>query len=210
MAEKLIVDVFNIRSRFLRSASLERDFHDPSALTGYVKTEFIQECCDRLAHGLRQDSGRRAWRITGDYGCGKSSFALLVATALSGRDGAQRPQLVRAFDYRKLGIKRPAYLPVLVTCSREPLGKSILSALLKSISRAYRRGMNPRAAECVQRLLSGRAEPTDTQIVDAILDANAQLIADNKAEGLLMWPCWSPPSSEPNQPWQSKCRTSQW
>ncbi|MFA6547135.1 MAG: hypothetical protein WCS99_22145, partial [Limisphaerales bacterium] len=86
MGEKRIVDVFSIKSRFLRSAHLERDFRDPTALSGYVRTDFIQECCDRIADGLRPKSGRRAWRVTGDYGSGKSSFALLVANELAGRD----------------------------------------------------------------------------------------------------------------------------
>jgi hypothetical protein len=186
MAEKRIVDVFNIKSRFLRSAHLERDFHDSAALAGYVTTGFVQDCCDRLADGLRPKSGRRAWRVTGDYGSGKSSFALLVANALAGRDSKLPPQLVRVFDFKKLGVARPAFLPVLVTCSRQPLATSILRALHASISSVYKRGAKSKAAENIQRLLSAKTEPNDEQTVNAILEANSQIIADSKGQGLLI------------------------
>ena len=59
MAEKRVADLFDIKSRFLRSAHLERDFHDPGALIGYVPTEFIQSCLGRIGEGLRPQSGQR-------------------------------------------------------------------------------------------------------------------------------------------------------
>ena len=186
MDEKRIVDVFNIKSRFLRSAHLERDFHDSETLSGYVRTDFIQECCDRIGDGLRPKSGRRAWRVTGDYGSGKSSFALLLANALGGRDNELPPQLRRVVDFRKLGVAQPAFLPVLVTCSREPLGTSILQALHASISGVYKRGAKSKPSENIQRFLNAKTEPSDEQIVDAILDANSQIIADAKGDGLLL------------------------
>ena len=43
MAGSKIADLFNIQRRFLRSAHLERDFRDPSALDGYVVTTQIQQ-----------------------------------------------------------------------------------------------------------------------------------------------------------------------
>ena len=186
MGEERIVDVFNIKSRFLRSAHLERDFHDSAALSGYIQTDFLQGCCDRLADGLRPKSGRRAWRVTGDYGSGKSSFALLVANALGGHDHKLPPQLVRVFDFKKLGVPHPAFLPVLVTCSRQPLGTSILRALQTAIASVYKRGAKAKPAEAIERLLNLKAEPNDEQIVDAILEANSQIIADSKGQGLLI------------------------
>src|SRR5687768_9608996 len=114
MGENRIEDIFNVRSRFLRSAHLERDFHDPDALEGYVQTDFIQECCERLSDGLREKSGRRAWRVTGDYGSGKSSFALFVANALAGHEDKSSPRIIRAFDFKKNGLPKPSFIPVLV------------------------------------------------------------------------------------------------
>lgn len=183
MTERRIVDVFNIKSRFLRSVQLERDFEDTSALIGYVRTDFVQECCDRIADGLRPKSGRRAWRINGDYGCGKSSFALLVANALAGR---QSPKVVRAFDFKKLEVPRPDFLPVLVTCSRKSLARSILSALHENIASVYRKGAKAVPATAIERLLKSKTEPSDEQVIDTILNANSQIIADGKAGGLLI------------------------
>src|ERR1051325_6028822 len=151
MQEKRVADVFNIKSRFLRSAHLERDFFNSTALAGYVKTDFIQDCCDRLGDGLQPDSGRRAWRVTGDYGSGKSSFALLVATALSVHDSNLPPQLVRVFDFKKLGVEHPAFLPILVTCSREPLGISILRSLHEAVTSVYKRGAKAKPAASIER-----------------------------------------------------------
>ena len=188
MGERRIVDVFNIKSRFLRSVQLERDFQDSAALSGYVRTDFVQECCERIGDGLRPKSGRRAWRVTGDYGSGKSSFALLVANVLAGRDNRQAPQIVRAFDFKKLGVVRPVYLPVLVTCSRKPLATSILTALHSAIASVYKRGAKAKPAEAIERLLNAKTEPSDEQIVEAILDANSQVIAARKTSSeCLRW-----------------------
>jgi hypothetical protein len=60
MAEKRIIDAFDIKSRFLRSAQLERDFDDSAALSGYVATDFVRSCLVRIGEGLRPRSGQRA------------------------------------------------------------------------------------------------------------------------------------------------------
>ena len=65
MSEKRIGDLFKIGNRFLRSAHLERDFEDPSALSGYVVTDFTRSCLGRVANGLKTRSGQRAWRMRG-------------------------------------------------------------------------------------------------------------------------------------------------
>jgi nucleoside 2-deoxyribosyltransferase len=60
MPSKRISDLFHIRNRFLRSAHLERDFLDPSALSSYVVTDFTRTCISRMASGLKPRSGQRA------------------------------------------------------------------------------------------------------------------------------------------------------
>lgn len=186
MAEKRIADLFEIKSRFLRSAHLERDFHDSAALEGYVPTEFVRSCLARIGEGLRPRSGHRAWRMTGDYGAGKSSFALLLAHALAGRDNTFPPQLRAVVDFKKHGGAKPAFLPVLATCSRQPLGASILRALHATLCGVYKQGAKSKGAEQIQRLLDAKTEPKDDQIVDAILDANSRIIADSKGQGLVL------------------------
>ena len=186
MRDRRISDLFDLKSRFLRSVQLERDFRDPTALAGYVRTHFVQESCDRIADGLRPDSGRRAWRITGDYGSGKSSFALLLANVLSRPESELPPQVRRVIDFSKLGLPRRPFLPVLVTCSREPLGVSILRAMQRSMASVYRRGAKVRPIEWIERLLAKNQEPSDDQVIRAILETNTRLIADSKAQGLLL------------------------
>ena len=49
MAEVKIHQLLNIQRRFLRSAQLERDFRDPTALQGYVVTKQTRLSFDRIA-----------------------------------------------------------------------------------------------------------------------------------------------------------------
>jgi hypothetical protein len=84
-----IVELFHIPGRYLRSVHLERDFEDTDSLRHYVVTVPMVAAFARIMDGLRPESGHRAWRITGDYGTGKSSFALVLAHLL--RDPTSRP-----------------------------------------------------------------------------------------------------------------------
>jgi hypothetical protein len=102
MREKRLLDLFQIKTRYLRSAQLERDFCDPDAFSGYVMTDFARSCLERMAGGLKPKSSQRAWRMTGDYGSGKSSFALLLAHWFAGNDSAFSPQLLKVVDWRRL------------------------------------------------------------------------------------------------------------
>jgi hypothetical protein len=140
---KRIADTFDIKKRFLRSTHLERDFEDRSALRGYVLTPPAQEGFERLVQGLQPKSGQRAWRLTGDYGTGKSSFALALAHLLY-EDGGGLPQDIRkCVDFRSLGVKRPNLLPVLVTGTRAPLGESLRMALARALESQCARGNRP-------------------------------------------------------------------
>src|SRR5262245_25553051 len=111
--------MFRIRGRFLRSINIQRDFDDPSALDGYVPTELATETARRIILGLKSNSGQRAWRLTGDYGSGKSSFALYLAHALGGREADLPPQLRRIIHLEKEGIPRQTFLPIFITAQRE-------------------------------------------------------------------------------------------
>src|SRR4051794_17102227 len=98
MSDKKVADILNVEGRFLRSANLERDFHDPTALSGYVVTDFARSTLARIAEGLKPSSGERAWRITGHYGAGKSSFALFLAHLIAGRESNLPPQIRRVTE----------------------------------------------------------------------------------------------------------------
>jgi hypothetical protein len=182
MPEKRIADLFNISSRFLRSIHLERDFQDPSALSSYIPTDFANQCFDRLKLGLEPQSGQRAWRITGDYGSGKSSLALVLAHGFNGQGAGRRGIL----DCRRFGVPPPHFAPVLVTCSRQPLGRSIIKALHRMLTTLYGRGPRLKLANDLQRVIEAAHEPSDDQVLDFILQVNARLILDAKAKGLLL------------------------
>src|SRR6058998_2066521 len=121
MASPRIADLLNIQRRYLRSAHLQRDFQDAAALDGYIVTPAIKANFDCIRRGIVRGSGQRAWRATGDYGSGKSSFTLLLANLFAGRDSDQISQIRRTLDLSKPESRQPPFSPVLITGSREPL-----------------------------------------------------------------------------------------
>ena len=183
MSEGRIADIFDIEGRFLRSAHLERDFYDSAALAGYVVTDFARSSLSRIGEGLKPKSGQRAWRITGHYGAGKSSFALLLAHLLAGREANLPPQIRSVTE---LGRRPPSFLPILVTCARQPLSVSILKALHLAATKVYGRATKLKLAGEIKRLVDSASEPADSQILDLITRFNTQLIVDSKAKGLVL------------------------
>ena len=130
-----ISDFFRVPSRFLRSVQLERDFHDLAALEHYVVTPHMAEAFGRVADGLRANSGRRAWRITGDYGVGKSSFALVLAHLFQDRSPAAVSRIAGAVGWPHDCFDPPPLIPFLITGSRE----GIIPALARGIAASLRR-----------------------------------------------------------------------
>lgn len=186
MPEKRVSDVLDMQSRFLRSAHLEKDFRDPEALSGYVVTDFARVCIGRMATGLKPQSGNRAWRMTGDYGSGKSSFALLLAHWFAGNDSKLPLPVRKAVNPQQFGVIRPQYLPVLVTCSRQPLAVSIVRALHLALSQSDGVGSRSRIAAEVQRVIESAQEPNDDDVCRLIVSVNSRLVAESKAKGLLL------------------------
>ncbi|MBN1548578.1 MAG: hypothetical protein JW902_18160, partial [Syntrophaceae bacterium] len=185
MPERRVVDLFNISSRFLRSVHLERDFNDPSVLSGYVPTAFVKQCLGRLTSGLKSGSGQRAWRITGDYGSGKSSLALFLAHWFNGNPEGIPADLRRSIDLRQFGVQPPNFVPVLVTCARQPLRHSIITALVSTVSATYGRRTWPNALRDLKRYSKKDTIWSDDQVLDVMLRVNASLISDGKSKGLL-------------------------
>jgi hypothetical protein len=187
MSKFRISDLFQIQNRFLRSAHLERDFADPSSLQGYVVTDQTKRSIERLAEGLAPNSGQRAWRITGDYGAGKSSFGLVLAHAFAGR-GAHLPTgLKQAVDPRKIGGRLPELLPMLVTGSREPLAVALLRSLKSALLRINDEKKALKLKDRITILLEGNplTIPEDT-VIEILNEARSYLQATGKAQGILI------------------------
>lgn len=185
MSSTKISDILRIQGRFLRSANLQRDFRDPDALTGYVVTDTVRQHVRRIVEGLPEKSGRRSWRITGDYGSGKSSFALLLAHCFANKE-SQLPPTIR----RALNIDLPSkanFLPVLITGSREPIAIAVLRSLFESLGQRLPKNQKLKIAADIRDLLAKPSkEITDREVLQIVLDANSELIAAGHASGLLI------------------------
>ncbi len=186
MLKTRMADLFQVRSRFMRSAHLERDFRDPEALEGYVLTPSAKAGLERLAGSLRPRSAERAWRLTGDYGTGKSSFALALAHLFAGEEAALPSELRRSVDFRGLGVERPRLLPVLVTGSRSHVGTAILDALSRALEEAWPRGRPPQIVAKV-RAAARQGDEGNAETAISLLTESAEYLRENgKATGIIL------------------------
>jgi len=186
MSSQVIASYFNVTARYRRSTNLERDFRDRRALDNYVLTSHAHECLDRLSQGIRPGSTQRAWRVTGNYGSGKSSFALFLAHWFSGEAAKLSKAVNVDVQYNRFSLgSKPRYLPLLITGSREPMGRAIVHALADLFDKQYSRGAKSglqvrlRTAEAKDRL-------PDTEVLALLAEATEKLVRDDKASGLLV------------------------
>lgn len=186
MPEKRISTIIRLEGRFLRSIQLERDYKDPSALDSYVVTSQIRSYLERLALGLHKNSGQRAWRITGDYGSGKSAFALLLAHLFGRVQSSAIRNTMRAIDFTSLNIDKPRLLPILVTGSRESLGIALLRAIVRDandILRASEAGLLRKT----QDLLKQNADEVgDEEVIEVLQVVAREARRSRKASGVLL------------------------
>jgi len=165
-------DLLQVRPHRLRSVQIERDFSDPHASLHYVVTPFIQATAQRLADGFRAGSTARAWRLTGDYGSGKSSFALALA-----RLGLAEKKLLPSELQPCRAAQR--FEPVLVVGEREPVGQSVLRGLRATAERCF--GRIPRGLKAA---LDVALEPP--LVIAAVEAVRAALVGERKAAGVLL------------------------
>ncbi|KQN82918.1 hypothetical protein ASE90_09120 [Sphingomonas sp. Leaf67] len=121
-----IADILGSPAMFYRSVALERDAADPTAGRSFVLTPWLERGAGEILSGMRAGSTRRAWRIIGDFGVGKSALALALVQALDPRvcDDAMP---MRALAYRLGGT--PRMFPLLVTGSRNGLAAALSAAI---------------------------------------------------------------------------------
>lgn len=120
-----LASLMRFNPRFRRSVQIELDLDDPKSTVGYIATDFVVQSFKRIGAAFEVGSTQRAWRLTGDYGSGKSGFALALAKAVSGRAG----ELPVALRLPK-GVRM---CPVIVTGEREPLYRSIGNAIISQV-----------------------------------------------------------------------------
>ena len=146
----VLADRISIRSRFARSANVERDLARPEPLEGYVVTARALDVLGRIAVTAGRGEAGGAWSLTGPYGSGKSSFALLIDAAFGpptpARDTALRLIGNASSDvkdaitaaHKRHGTWEKGFRRGLVTASREPITFTILRALRAAQARAPR------------------------------------------------------------------------
>lgn len=145
----MLADHIAVASRFARSANLERDVSRPEPLDGYVVTARALDVVERIATAAAADAAGGAWSITGPYGSGKSSLALLLDAAFAEAgptrdiawvliDDASPSVAQRIREAHKChDTQRRGFHRGLVTASREPLTHTVLRALHSAVLRAF-------------------------------------------------------------------------
>jgi hypothetical protein len=159
-------ELISVVARFGRSVNLERDFYSQATLDEYVLTITARDTLERFYHGLENNSGVRAFTLTGPFGAGKSAFALFAAKVLSysSNASAQSARLLiksqdkelwqSLFDRRRKGaLGEQRLCPVLVSGSREPIDRALLRGLARALEEFFRT-KPPRLLGEVKQLLS--------------------------------------------------------
>ena len=144
----VLADHIRVRGRFARSANLERDADRTEPLDGYVVTARALDVVERVALAAATGPSGGAWTLTGPYGSGKSSLALLLDAALG------PPVRRREIAWKLIDEVSPATAALvrqahqrhhtwetgfhrgLVTANREPINHTVLRALHAAVLRA--------------------------------------------------------------------------
>ena len=127
MVKELISERIGIRRRYVRAVDILRDLEDSRALEGYVLTPSVRDGLRRVLTGLETGSSQRAFRVTGPYGSGKSSFGLLLATLFQeGTKGGPATDLTRDLTG---GQDVPTYRPLVMVGQRASLVTDLATAV---------------------------------------------------------------------------------
>lgn len=135
------------RARFARSINVERDAGS-NAIDGYLPVGRAIDTIARLASALTSDDVEVALSITGPYGSGKSSLAVVIDALLGpatepARVSAQEllahtaPSALETLDAarRRLGAHERGFIRAVVTAQREPIVATVLRALMHGVER---------------------------------------------------------------------------
>ena len=127
MARELIAERMAIGRRYVRAVDILRDLEDPRALEGYVLTPSVRDGIRRVVGGLGKGSSQRAFRVSGPYGSGKSSFGLLLTRLFQeGTEGGPATNLTREL---LSGEKVPVYRPIVMAGRRASLAADLAAAV---------------------------------------------------------------------------------
>ena len=157
---------------FYRSVSLERDREDAAAARGYVLTPWLERVAAEILEGLLPGSRRRAWRITGDFGVGKSALGLALLRALDPRSANSKAPMGQFIG--RIEGELPRMYPVVVIGSRDGLTSTFASCISEvleaeqlSLDRKYRKALEK--GDPFQAVLGLRDALVQTKQYDGVL-----------------------------------------
>lgn len=132
--ENTMAAAFGDAPMFYRSVALSRDLNDRHASQSFVLTDWLERQVARLADGLAAGSTRRAWRMIGDFGVGKSALALALIQALDPRL-SETPTPVR-LSLESGGTQAPRLFPLVITGSAEGLAGELRQCIQDALEDA--------------------------------------------------------------------------
>ena len=153
----------HLRSRFVRSVHMERDFRTAAGDSEYLPTECGAGALQAVEEALASPS-QRALSVLGPYGAGKSAFCVHLARRMSGA-----------------GVAGLRLHPVLVVGSRRPLGAALVDGL-----RAALEDFRGEAAGLRQAADALRESPEPRGVADLFTKVSAAVRATGMADGLLL------------------------
>ena len=146
---RVLADAITVEGRYARSANLERDAALLEPLDGYIVTARTLDVVERIVTAAATGRAGGAWSLTGPYGSGKSSLALLLDATL-GSQGEPRRTALALIDealpevaelarqaHQRHGTHESGFHRGLVTAEREPLSHTVLRALHTAVLRSY-------------------------------------------------------------------------
>lgn len=183
MANTMIADRITLERRYLRAVDMARDLTDPAALDGYVVTPSVRDALVRVLSGVGPESTQRAFRVTGPYGSGKSSFGLLLARIFAETQPKNPARLILKAAVGDVLV--PNYLPIILVGRRTSLADELLRAL-GAVSQSDTGYDEDHAARAME-LLAARAEgDRDVRPVLDLLASYGRSLAQRTGCGLLL------------------------
>lgn len=189
MRDKKIAAIHTVNPRFFRSTDLVRDFWEEKACSAYYLTPQANRCLEMIGEGIVDAGHGRSWRITGDYGSGKSSFALFLAQAASGKDLG--PRLRPAYSNLDFIRQKRFLLPILVTGRRAPIAESIALAIQNGLKKFAPKVLQGAFAKNLNTLITSsksdsKASNTDEDLISLILELSGLIERETNFSGLLI------------------------
>lgn len=164
--ERRLTECIQVRTRFLRSIHLERDYAARSDGDDYILSATACDVVRRIGEGLSDESTYRAFTVTGPYGAGKSAFAVFLTRLLcdAGQAGVAswrqlenvQPRLAADLKARieSTGSSpNTRLLPILITGRRAPAALCLAEGVLAGLSRFKGREAE-RQRDAVTRFIS--------------------------------------------------------